>query len=320
LVSLARYLDGAGHPHDKGATIAVIYATGLVTKGGSSASPLLDRATVSAREVGRAFRQAFGDPEVRAILFRIDSPGGSAVGSETIWREVVRAREHGKPVIVSMGDVAGSGGYYIAAPADKIVAQPATLTGSIGVLAGKLVITDLLHKLGITDDSAQTGTNAAMFSVFTDFSPAARERLDAFLDAIYRGFKARVAAGRHLSEAQVEAAAKGRVWSGEDAKEKGLVDELGGYGVALRLAREAAKIPDDKPFKLVVFPRRKNPFELAYDRLFDIERDSDEVSPAATLGLMGEGTAAGLANVLSGIAALIGDPGVLRMPPIGEVR
>src|SRR6476646_9685918 len=124
----------------------------------------------------------------------------SAIASESIWREVVRARERGKPVIVSMGDVAGSGGYYVAAPADKIVAEPATLTGSIGVLAGKLVVADLLHKLGITDDSAQAGTNATMFSVFADFSPAARERLDTFLDAIYRGFKAHVAAGRHLSE------------------------------------------------------------------------------------------------------------------------
>jgi protease-4 len=320
LVSLARYLDGAGHPHDKGAKIALIYATGLVTKGGGSSTPLLDSAVVSAREVGKAFRQAFGDPEVRAILFRIDSPGGSAVGSETIWREVVRAREHGKPVIVSMGDVAGSGGYYIAAPADKIVAEPATLTGSIGVLAGKLVVAELLHKLGITDDSAQSGANAAMFSAFADFSPATRERLDTFLDAVYRGFKAHVAAGRHLTDEQVEAAAKGRVWSGEDAKEKGLVDELGGYGVALRLAREAAKIPEDKPFKLVVFPRRKNPLELAYDRLFDVERDSDEASPAATQGVMGQGIAAGLADVLSGIATMIGDPRVLRMPPIGEVR
>jgi protease-4 len=314
LVSLSRYLDGAGHAHDKGATIALIYATGLVTKGGS-ATPLIDSAGVSAREVGRAFRQAFGDPEVHAILFRIDSPGGSAVGSETIWREVVRAREHGKPVIVSMGDVAGSGGYYIAAPADKIVAEPATLTGSIGVLAGKLVVTELAHKLGITDDSAQTGANAAMFSVFTDFSTTTRERLDTFLDVIYRGFKARVATGRHLSEEQVEAAAKGRVWSGEDAKEKGLVDELGGYGVALRLAREAAKIPEDKPFKLVVFPRRKSPLELAYNKLFDVEPDSDEVSPAAVHGM-----ATGIADVLSGIATLIGDPGVLRMPSIGEVR
>jgi protease-4 len=232
----------------------------------------------------------------------------------------VRAREHGKPVIVSMGDVAGSGGYYIAAPADKIVAEPATLTGSIGVIAGKLVIAELLHKLGVTDDSAQTGANAAMFSVFEDFSPAGRERLDTFLDMIYRGFKAHVATGRHLTDEQVEAAAKGRVWTGADAKEKGLVDELGGYGAALRLAREAAKLPPDKPVKLVVFPRKKGTLDLVYDRLFDIERDSDDGGAAAAQGLLGENLAAGLNKALSGVATLIGDPSALRMLPIGEIR
>src|SRR5437660_2011266 len=170
-VSVSRYLEGAGHPHDKGPTIALIYGTGLITQGGSTASPLTGNAEMSARAVTRAFRDAFRDADVRAILFRIDSPGGSAVASETIWREVGRARERGKPVIVSMGDTAGSGGYYIAAPADKIVAEPATLTGSIGVLAGKFVLAGLMQKLGITDDSAQRGANAAMFSSFEDFSP-----------------------------------------------------------------------------------------------------------------------------------------------------
>src|SRR5204863_4260846 len=155
LMSLSGYLDGAGRTHDSGSKIALIYGTGLITAGGGSATPLSGDSEMSAREVSRAFRQAVRDSEVRAILFRIDSPGGSAVASETIWREVVRAREHGKPVIVSMGEVAGSGGYYVAAPADKIVAEPATLTGSIGVLAGKLVISELLHKLGITGDSVE---------------------------------------------------------------------------------------------------------------------------------------------------------------------
>jgi protease-4 len=315
LVSLSRYLRGAGHPNDRGPTIALVYGTGLVTTGGGTSTPLLDAAELSAREVGRGFRQAFSDPAVRAILFRIDSPGGSAVASETIWREVARAREHGKPVIVSMGDVAGSGGYYIAAPADKIVAEPATLTGSIGVLAGKLVIGGALHKLGITDDSAQRGANADMFSVFEDFSPTARQRLDAFLDETYRGFKERVAAGRHLSEEQVEAAAKGRVWTGEEAKEKGLVDELGGYDVALRLAREAAKIPADKPFKLAVFPREKGTIEAIYDRLVNADRDRDAASPTAAQGLAGS-----IASLLAGIETLVRDPGALRMAPLGEIR
>ncbi|HEV2336921.1 MAG TPA: signal peptide peptidase SppA [Stellaceae bacterium] len=315
LVSLSRYLDGAGHPHHRGPKIALIYGTGLVTAGGGRPTPFLDDKELSAREVARAFRQAFQDPEVRAILFRIDSPGGSAVASETIWREVVRAREHGKPVVVSMGDVAGSGGYYIAAPADKIVAEPATLTGSIGVLAGKLVVSALLHKLGITDDSAQRGANASMFSIFEDFSPSGRERLNAFLDGTYRGFKAHVAAGRHLTAEQVEAVAKGRVWTGEEAKAKGLVDELGGYDVAIRLAKEAAKIPADRPFTLAVYPREKGTIEAIYYRLFDAESDSDAASPAGTQSM-----AADAARLLSGIATLVRDPGVLRMPRLGEIR
>src|SRR5579862_333961 len=140
-----------------------------------------------------------------------------------------------------MGDVAGSGGYYVAAPADKIVAQPATLTGSIGVLAGKLVLAGLMNKLGVTTEAVEKGANSGMFSLTSDFSPQGRERLEHMLDTVYAGFKSHVAAGRHLSADAVEAVAKGRVWSGEDAKAKGLVDALGGYAVALRLAKEAAK-------------------------------------------------------------------------------
>ena len=314
-VALSRYLDGAGKPHDSGPKIALIYGTGMITAGGSSGSSLLGAGEFTARKLARAFRQATDDHEVRAILFRIDSPGGSAVASESIWREVVRARDLGKPVVVSMGDVAGSGGYYVAAPADKIVAQPGTLTGSIGILAGKVVVADLLKKLGITSDAAARGANADMFSEFADFSPAGRERLNAFLDDVYRGFKAHVAAGRHLSADQVEGAAKGRVWSGEEAKQKGLVDELGGYDVALRLAKEAATMPADAAFKLTVFPREKTLAERVYDRLANREDDNDAAYPSAAQGAM-----AAMAAALSDIAALAGERGVLRMPPLGDMR
>jgi protease IV len=317
LVSSARYVEGAGHPHNKGPTIALIYGSGLIVQGGGGASPLSGAAEMSAREVSRAFRAAFRDAKVRAILFRIDSPGGSAVASETIWREVVRARERGKPVIVSMGDAAGSGGYYVAAPADKIVAQPATLTGSIGVLAGKLVVTHLLNKIGVTTDSAERGANSGMFSTFRDFSPAERQRLDAFLDLTYRGFKQHVAAGRHLSEDAVEAVAKGRVWSGEEAKAKGLVDALGGYAVALQLAREAAGLAADAPVKLVVYPREKSTAELIFDRLFDDSRDTDG-APAPSSATLRAWTA--LSAVAAGLDDLFGDPGILRMPPLGDIR
>jgi protease-4 len=312
LVSLKRYLDSAGKPHDSGPKIALIYAVGLITTGDADAGGLLGDTEVTARKLARAFRQAARDKAVRAILFRIDSPGGSAVASETIWREVERAKERGKPVIVSMGDVAGSGGYYIAAPADKIVAEPGTLTGSIGILAGKMVVAGLLQKLGITSDSAMRGGNASMFSAVEDFSDAGRERLNAFLDDIYRGFKDRVATGRHLSADAVEAVAKGRVWVGEEAKEKGLVDALGGYDVAFRLAKEAAKIPPDKEFKLAVFPHEKGTLELVYDRLTD--RDDDNAAPSAAQGLLARAAA-----LLADAATLL-DPGTLQMPPLGEMR
>ena len=313
LVSAARYLRGAGHRHDAGAKIALIDATGLITAGDGDAGLLLGATEIHADRLVRAFGQAARDHDVRAIVFRIDSPGGSAVASETIWRAVARARLRGKPVIVSMGNLVGSGGYYIAAPADKIVAEPATLTGSIGVLAGKFVVADLLKKLGIAEDAATRGANAAMFSASEDFSPAARARLEAVLDATYQGFKERVGAGRHMSPDQVEAVAKGRVWSGEEAKNKGLVDALGGYETAFRLAKEAAKIAADQKFKLVVFPRERGLLERLYARLEQRDGDDDAV-PART------GLAERAATLFSDIAALAREPGVLQMPPIGEIR
>lgn len=313
-VTLSRYLDTAGRPHRDGPAIALIYATGAILRG-AAAVPLTGGEEANAGEIARAFRAAVHDSEVRAIVLRIDSPGGSAIGSETIWREIVRARGAGKPVVVSMGDVAASGGYYIAAPADRIVAQPATVTGSIGVLAGKVVVAGLLQKLGVTSDAVQRGANAGMFSPMREFSPSERARLDAYLDATYRGFKAHVAAGRHLSADAVEAVAKGRVWSGEDAKARGLVDELGGYAAALRLAREAAGIAADGKFKVQVFPRDQGLAELFYERLTGDGRD-DEAAHPSTL----ERGVLALHWLLGAIDAAAGDPGILRTPPIGEVR
>jgi protease IV len=317
LTSLTTYLDRAERPHREGQTIALIYGTGLVVRGGGAASPLTGSNVMAAAEMTRAFRAAVRDASVRAILFRVDSPGGSAVASETIWREVVFARERGKPVIVSMGNVAGSGGYYVAAAADKIVAEPATLTGSIGVLAGKLVVADLLKKIGVSTDSAQIGANAAMFSPTTEFSARAHDRLEAFLDEIYRGFKDHVATGRHMTQEEIEVAAKGRVWSGEDARARGLVDELGGYQVALRLAKEAAKIPPEAPVNLTVFPREEGLPELLYNRFFGKDREPED-------GTVGSGTfdrpLKTLQPFLQRLETILDTPGVLTMPPLGAIR
>jgi len=314
-MALSRYLTLAGRPNRTGARIALIYGSGMISRTGSEAGALTQDTQFTARAIGRAFNAAARDKDVKAIVFRIDSPGGSAIASETIWREVVRAQQRGKPVIVSMGDLAASGGYYVAAPADKIVAEPATLTGSIGVLGGKVVIGGLLGKLGITTDSAQRGANAGMFSTAQDFSPQAHQHLVDELDSTYRGFKDHVAAGRHLTADAVEAAAKGRVWTGEDAKRLGLVDALGGYDTALRLARQEANLAADAPIDVVVYPRERGLAAVLFGRLADRE-DDDTGAPAATL----QRSLAALRTVAAAIDGVSGDPGILRMIPLGDIR
>jgi protease IV len=310
LVALSRYLDRVGHPNRSGLKIALIDGDGLITREGTGGS-LIGENGFDAQKIARAIREAIADKDVRAILFRIDSPGGSVVASETVWREIDRAHRQGKPVIVSMGDVAASGGYYIAAPADKIVAEPATLTGSVGVLAGKIVLSGLMQKLGVNFAAIGRGADAGMFSSVDDFSPEAKERLGDMLDRIYQGFKDRVAAGRHLTPDTVEAIAKGRVWSGEDAKKNGLVDALGGYEVALKLAKEAAKIPADAPVDLVTFPKRENPVAQFIDRITG--KDTGDQ------GMVGS-RAAGVVALVEQIGALVTAPGTVEMPRIGKIR
>jgi protease IV len=315
LVSLSDYLRAAGRPHDSGERIALIYGSGLIVRGAGAGGLLTQSDEMAANAVSRAFRAAVRDPKVRAIVFRIDSPGGSVVASETIWREVFFARQRGKPVIVSMGNVAGSGGYYVAAPADKIVAEPATLTGSIGVLAGKLVIADLLKKIGVSTDAVQVGANAAMFSAVSGFSPTAKARLQAFLDATYRGFKDHVAAGRQMTPEAVEAVAQGRVWTGEEAKEKGLVDALGGYEVALRLAKKAAKIPDSAAVEVTVFPREQGLAEILYDRLISRNREGGDTGLGPFRGALST-----VELLLTHLRALVNDAQILLMPPFSQPR
>ena len=283
LVATLKYLDSAGRPHETGPTIALIYGTGLIQRGTSTTNPFSASGLMGADTMSRAFDKAAHDADVKAILFRVDSPGGSAVASETIWHAVERAHASRKPIIVSMGAVAGSGGYYIAAPADKIVAEPATLTGSIGVLAGKLVLGGLWDKLGVSWDTVSEGANVSLFSTLEDFSPQERQRFEAFLDEAYATFKDRVAKGRKLAEDGVEGAAKGRVWTGEDAKAHGLVDVLGGFGTALRLAKQAANIPDDQDVTLKLYPRAETVGE-AFGRLLGRRAATDDATGADVLG------------------------------------
>jgi len=259
LLYVDRYLEAAGRPHDKGKTIALIYGLGGVQRGNSDYDPSSGSSSMGSDTVTSAMRAAVDDKDVKAILFRVDSPGGSYVASDAIWREVIRARQAGKPVVVSMGDLAGSGGYFVAMAADKIVAQPGTITASIGVLGGKLLTSGLWDRLGLSWDEVHNGANALMWTGTHDYSPAEWARFEAWLDRVYADFTSKVADGRHLPKDKVLQIAKGRIWTGEDAKNIALVDELGGYAEALALAKRSAQIPQGEEVNLEVFPRKKNP-------------------------------------------------------------
>ncbi len=254
---LDKYLDRAGRPHDSGKKIALVFGVGGVTRGRSDYDPVQGSQNMGSDTVAGAIRAAVEDKEVKAILFRVDSPGGSYVASDTIWREVVNARKAGKPVIVSMGDLAGSGGYFVAMAADKIVAQPGTITASIGVLGGKMLTSGLWDKIGLSWDQVHQGNNATMFTGTQDYTPAEWARFEAWLDRVYVDFTGKVADGRKLSKEKVLQIAKGRIWSGQDAKSLGLVDELGGYDTALNLAKKAAGIGDGEDVKIVEYPKSK---------------------------------------------------------------
>jgi len=287
--------------------VALIYADGLMARGKSDDGALFGNGVRGSDSVVHAFRLAVQDKKVRAIILRIDSPGGSAVAAESIWNAVKQAREAGKKVIVSMGGVAGSGGYYIAADADKIVAEPGTLTGSIGVVAGKILVGGLLDKIGAGTDAVQTSDNAALFSAVEDFSPQGHQQFEAALDATYAGFKARVAEGRHMSEAEVEAVAKGRVWTGAQAKDENLVDSLGGYDTAIALAKAEIGVPATQDIVLRVYPRPESGLSVALRRWLGETNDDPLAILPSLSGFMRE------------LAALAFQPGMLVMPPI-EIR
>ena len=251
---------------DRGPRIAVVYGIGAITLG-RGGTDVTGGGVMGSDTMVQALRSARDDRTVEAIVLRVDSPGGSAVASDIIWRDVALAREE-KPVIVSMSDVAASGGYYIAMPATAIVAQPSTLTGSIGVVGGKLVPSGTLEKLGINVEAVTNGKNADLFSPVAPFSEDGRERFQIQIDDIYERFLAKVAEGRSMTRDEVHAIAQGRVWTGRQAKDLGLVDELGGLRTALALAKEEAGIDPDREVTIVAYPRPRTFFEQLSDSPF----------------------------------------------------
>ncbi|CRZ16086.1 signal peptide peptidase SppA [Mycolicibacterium neworleansense] len=236
-------------------TVAVVTLHGPIVsgRGGPQVLPV-GNSNAGGDTIAAALREAAADDEVSAIVLRVDSPGGSVTASETIWREVIRARERGKPVVASMGAVAASGGYYVSMAADAIVANAGTITGSIGVITGKLISRELKDKLGIGSDSLRTNPNADAWSSNAPFTDEQHAQIEAETDLYYTDFISRVADGRKLSVEQVDAVARGRVWTGADAKDHGLVDELGGLRTAITRAKVLAGLDPDTKVRVLSYP------------------------------------------------------------------
>ncbi len=315
-VTMGRYLSGIDRPNRTGTRIALIHGRGTIVSGPADEGAFEDPG-FRAHRIARAISDAIENEEIEAILFRIDSPGGSYIASDIVWREIRRASEAGKPVVASMGGTAASGGYFVAMPADRIVAQPGTVTGSIGVYGGKVVTAKLWERLGITWEGLYAGDRAAMWSMVRDFPPGAEARFAALLDFIYEDFTAKAMEDRAMDADQIDAAARGRVWSGEDALAQGLVDAVGGYPTAIEELRGLLELEPDAPVNLVPMPRPLSPFEQFAKVL---EGDVSAASLSALLGAEGDGVVDQAAREL-GLAAddldLLRPPaGILQMPPL----
>ena len=279
LVRYRNYLKSSGVALG-GDRIAVIHATGLILSGESHESPT-QGFIMGGDTVAADVRRARKDSSIKAIVLRVDSGGGSVVASEVIRREVELAHDV-KPVVVSMSDVAASGGYWIAAPANKIVADPNTITGSIGVIIGKFNVSGLYNMLGLSTDSVMTSDNATLFSLQQNFTPAQRAWVEKSLHDTYDQFIKGVAQGRGMTVDAVDKIGKGRVWTGAQAKDLGLVDELGGIDTAIRIAKQLAHIPASERVNIVRFPEEKSFLEQLFER--EREMTSGEAAIEAEAG------------------------------------
>ena len=240
--------------------IALIYATGPIMPNHPQI-PFGIGEGITPHRIIDALQTARKDESVRAIVIRVDSPGGSALASDLIWHEVKQAREQ-KPTIVSMSDVAASGGYYISAAATEIVAQPGTITGSIGVLGGKLNLKGIYNKVGLTKDIITRGKNADIYSDYSNFSQSERQKIEKMLHKVYDDFVNKVAEGRQKTYDEIHQIAQGRVWTGQQAKELGLIDWLGGLDTALAIAKKHVSISHDEPIEIITLPKPKPLLEI----------------------------------------------------------
>lgn len=279
------------------ARIAVLYVVGTIVSGKSGYDPS-NGDLVGSDTIVEEIRRLRADPTIKAIVLRIDSPGGSSVASDVIWRElaITKRQDPKRPIVASMSDLAASGGYYVALPADVIVAQPGTLTGSIGVFMGKVAIGGTLGKVGIRVETVKAGENADIYSPFAPFSPEQRTRLMAYMQAFYSTFVEKVASSRKQTPEQIHQLAQGRVWTGAQAKTRGLVDELGGLDTAIQMAKARANIAAEDDVELVTYPSRRTIYEELSERF---SRSTASLGPFA--GLLGQ---TGLGRVSAAVSPL----------------
>src|SRR2546430_10921920 len=264
---------------NKGEKIAVVYAAGEIVSGKSSFGGNGEE-TIGSDSLVRTINEARDDKGVKAIVLRIDSPGGSGLASDIIWRAVEAAKAK-KPVVVSMGDVAASGGYYIACNANKIVAEPSTITGSIGVVGGKPVIKGFYDWIGVTNEYVMRGKNSGMFRETEKFNDSERAKFQEFLRNTYDDFITKVGKGRSKDKDYIDSIGQGRVWTGRQGKENGLVDEYGGMDKAVEMAKQLAKLPSDKGVQRVIMPE---PPTLLEQLLGTADEASDTSADAKQIG------------------------------------
>ena len=275
-LSLNRYVSRLDSPRG-GRRVALVTAVGTIAEGRSRGSSS-EGQILGAETLIKALREVRNRSSIEAIVLRVDSPGGSAQASDEIWQEVKRCTER-KPVIASFSDLAASGGYYIAVPADSIVAEPGTLTGSIGAFGGKLNLLGLYRKLGLNVETVSRGRHAGMFSSFRDFSAEESLRFQAQMDEVYRVFLSRVSEGRRRPEAEIDSVGQGRVWTGLSAHKRGLVDALGGLPSAFAMARARAGIGEDESITVDVYPRVERSL---FERMFaEMVADEETVEAVA---------------------------------------
>ena len=262
---------------NKGEKIAIVYAAGDITSGKSQFGGDGEE-TIGSDSLAKTLEEARDDQSIKAIVLRVDSPGGSGLASDIIWRAIESAKEK-KPVVVSMSDVAASGGYYIACGANKIVAEPSTITGSIGVVGGKPVVKGLYDWLGITNEYVMRGKNAGMFRETEKFNDSERKKFEEFLNSTYEDFITKVGKGRNRDKKDIDAIGQGRVWTGQQGKDRGLVDEYGGLDRAIEVAKQLAKIPAGSGIQRIIMPKPPTFFE----QLMSSGGDEESVSASAQL-------------------------------------